>query len=345
MKLFNGLLFICMFAFSLVLGDGLPNYQMVDLGLFETDFSTAFAVNEKGQVLGYYEEGSSHFIFIWDQANGRKIIDLPSGTHYWDLKLNGNGQIAGVAYLNSMWKAFYRDLNFDIWELDSSVNQINVVAINDIGQVLGKVGDQMFIWDHGKKINLTTLFCEQINGNWSCFKPSAINNHGHITFSAEDSSSEGSFIRSSFLWRDNCFKIILPEMNSELAIEASCLDDKENMIVWCYSQDGGGQNTSFFIEETKGILAECKYCSGIKNGLPIAKDCLHGQLKKDVYDRLYFTSGLQIKKLFREEYPYYNVANSTVIRDQNSKGYVVGEIDTIYPGRHAFLAIPETNGN
>ncbi|MGA8165546.1 MAG: hypothetical protein WB791_11115 [Waddliaceae bacterium] len=44
-----------------------------------------------------------------------------------------------------------------------------------------------------------------------------------------------------------------------------------------------------------------------------------------------------------EEEPFYDVGNqsSTRIYDQNSKGYVVGQIDTLYPGFHAFLAIPE----
>lgn len=54
-----------------------------------------------------------------------------------------------------------------------------------------------------------------------------------------------------------------------------------------------------------------------------------------------------IHKLLEVEYPFFNVQdrNSTRINDQNSKGCIVGYIGTMFPGTHAFLAIPEESND
>lgn len=54
---------------------------------------------------------------------------------------------------------------------------------------------------------------------------------------------------------------------------------------------------------------------------------------------------LIMKKLITKEFPYHNIANRLEIRDQNSKGMVVGQCETQYPGSHAFLAIPTSLDN
>ena len=63
--------------FSIVTAKDLPSYKMVDLGIFEMDSSNAITINEKGQVLGTCEAGTSKYIFLWDENNGLKLIDLP----------------------------------------------------------------------------------------------------------------------------------------------------------------------------------------------------------------------------------------------------------------------------
>jgi hypothetical protein len=338
MLIVSSILFIAI-SFSTVSAEDLPKYRMVELGVFGTDQSNAIAVNEKGQVLGTCWEGNHQFIFLWDELNGLKIIDLPKGSSLWELKLNGNGQIAGVSNTDSIYRAFYWDPNFGLWELESSTNQIYVTAFNDKGQVLGSIGDKMFLWDHGKKTNLTVLFQKQVPGNWNSISTVALNNHGHVAFNAYE-SKVAEPRRRCFLWKDDCFKMILPEITLEDEVNAMCLDDDGNMIVYTYPRKGGS-HSFFFISESRNIFASCPGCELIRNGLPIVRDRLNGQLKKDVKGRLYFSNGLQIKKMFKEEYPYYNISNSTDICDQNSRGYVVGTIDTMFPGRHAFLAIPE----
>lgn len=346
MQLLKDLIFIFVVAFSSVSAENLPKYRMIDLGVFETDQSYASAINNNGQVLGTYREGACNFIFLWDQVNGITIIDSPE-VNIESLKLNENGQIAYISYLNNICKVFYWDNHLGFWEVESSKENIQIVAFNAIGQILGNVGNQMFIWDHGKKTNLTALFREQVPGNWSSFQATSLNNHGHVAFSAYKSNTTGqqdgqdTWGEKSFLWKDGLFKIIMPEKNWGDSISVMCMDDDENMIVNTYSQSGGAWS-QHFISKSNNISAACQGCDIIRNGLPIARDCLPGKLKKDNYGKLYFSKGVQIKKLFDDEFPYYNIPNTTEIYDQNSKGYVVGGIDTMFQGCHAFLAIPET---
>ncbi len=163
MKLLKCVIFIFALTASFVSAEDLPKYKMIDMGVFGTDYSNAIAINEKGQVLGTCEESGCKFIFLWDLVNGLKFIDLPDGCDLWQLKLNKNGQIAGVSCSNTSCRVFYWDSNLGFWEVDSSEYQINICSFNDVGQILGNVGEQLFLWDHGKMVNVTVLFKEQIS--------------------------------------------------------------------------------------------------------------------------------------------------------------------------------------
>ena len=80
----------------------------------------------------------------------------------------------------------------------------------------------------------------------------------------------------------------------------------------------------------------------LRNNSPISLNCLPFSLKTDINNKPYYSPGLWILKLLPDNYPYFDVRNDryTRINDQNSKGAVVGRINTYYPGFHAFLAIP-----
>ncbi len=346
------LLFIFLTTISFVSSVELPKYRMIDLGLFGIDESCAISINEKGQILGRCEEGGCSFVFIWDKFNGLKLIDLPEGCEYWGFKFNNKGQIAGIVRSDSIFRVFLWDPNLGLWEVETSKNNIYLAALNDQGQILFNVDEQMIFFDHGKKTNLTTLFKKQVPGQWnSCF-PVALNNYGHVAFNTSISNSNQHHLGCrSFLWKDDSFKTVVSENEWKTLVNIKCvdndvnvvcMDDEGNMILTLYSYLGGGSfaHLQYFISPSRNVNFSCQGCYCIRNGLPIAIDCLHGKLKKDNQDKLYISKGLQIKKLLKDEYPYYNVSSADV-SDQNSKGYVVGQIDTMFPGRHAFLAIPE----
>jgi len=338
-KLLKHLFFIFLFTSSIVTSEELPKYRMVDLGLFGTDNSEAIAINEKGQVLGICEEGCSRFLFLWDDVGGLKLIDYPFG---WKAELNNYGQIAAVSRLDGLYRLFLWDVNSGFWELEVSTDIIQITGFNDRGEILGKVENQLFLWDHGRKTNLTALFHEQVPGRWQDFEPVSLNNRGHVAFNTYKSkvTEHDTYGARSFIWKDGIFKMILSEKSWETSTRVQCIDDFENIIVNLYPS-GGGAFSQFFISPSKNILVPCQGCDLIRNGFPIARDCLPGKLKKNSQEKSYFSRGVQIKKLFNENFPYYNIPNSTEVHDQNSRGYVVGQIDTMFSGRHAFLAIPE----
>ncbi len=199
MKILKLAIFLLIITFSIAFAEDLPKYRMVDLGLFGTDESRAIQVNEKGQVAGTCEQGGSNSLFLWEEINGLKIIDLPGYYGSPDgLKLNDNGQIAGVvstgviskergkySYFNSeFYCLFLWDPYLGFWEIESSKELINIAGLNDKGQILGSIGDKIFIWDYGKKINLSALFCEQVRGKWSSFQAISLNNRSEVAFNA-----------------------------------------------------------------------------------------------------------------------------------------------------------------
>lgn len=342
MKRFKSYLILFITLISFTSAEELPRYRFIDLGLFCTDGSNASAVNEKGQVVGTCQVDQSHFIFLWDKDDGLKIIDNPANGYISSIKLNNHGQIAILTSEGSKQQLFLWDPSMGFWQLETYQANMRLIGLNDKSQVLGEVSNQSYLWDHGMKINLTTLFKEQVQGDWSSIRGSSINNHGHIAFSAHKSQSPGndSWGTRSFLWSDGSFKMIMPEKSWDTFICDVILDDVGNMIVNSYPRQGGEQ-TQHFISSSR-IVMSCTGCDLLLNGFPVARGCLPGKIKVNKIGHNYVTMGTEIKKLIKEEFSYYNVANTMSVRDQNSKGHVVGTVNTIYPGYgHAFLAIPE----
>ncbi len=236
------------------------------------------------------------------------------------------------SYPNLKKTIFYWDIHLGFWEIASSEDEdIGILGFNDKGQILGRTSNQIFLWDHGKTINLTDLIKNQFPGNWQLGN-ALLNNLGHMIFSVYDINLG---ISRSFLW-DGSFKLITLKKweGTSIIIFLDAFDDNDNMII-----------NGIFISPSKNIFVHfgphylIKNYS-IRNGLPIDLACLPSKLKKDRQGNLYFSKGIEIKKLLKEEFPYYDISHTTEVWDQNSKGCVVGSIDTLY-GRHAFLAIPE----
>ena len=117
-----------------------PKYKMIDLGTLETDYSRAIAINEKGQVLGTIKEGEIESIFIWEEKNGLKIIELSGSTR--DLFLNNNGQIAGCRYdRQGGQQAFIWDQTKGFINVNCGNGEVEVRGFNDKAQVIGDFYD------------------------------------------------------------------------------------------------------------------------------------------------------------------------------------------------------------
>lgn len=291
---------------------------------------------------------------MWANDIGFQILPLPSSIDIWQLKLNNYGQVVGVYKELSTHKLFFWDSDFGFWDFESSNECITISAFNDNGQVLGCLGDQMYYWNYGKKVNLTTLFQSQLP-RMRNFQPIALNNRGDIVFNAYDTTAPHSTLRNrAFLWKDNTLKPVIDENEWKSIINIDCvehgininsMDDRGNMILTLYSRlSGGFGHINCFYNPSEHVFCHTEGMSILRNGLPIERGYTSSRQKKDLKGRSYFSKGIPIRFLIREELPYLNVSNNCEVIDQNSKGYVIGTVQTLY-GEHAFLATPIFNSN
>lgn len=333
-------LYFLFFALSALNADPIPTYKMVDLGLLNTDSSRAYAVNDAGQVLGTFRQ-FDEYIFLWSEANGIEVIEKPQNNSYISkFILNNKGQFAIQCNIKSKYYIYIWDKYFGFWLIDSSDRQIQLIDLNDNGQVLLQKNEQIVIFDNGAKTNLTEIFFKHFQGKWNYFSPVKINNSGTVAFCVRDSKNHNH----SFLWKKNQFTLIYPDERWH-SLTVKCIDDNDNMLVeydipysnysyivgFCFIKSDGKR---FEVIEPSW---DWKY---IINNAPISLGCLPSVLKNNAGNS-YYIKGIEIKKLIKYEDSYFNGSVSCSIEYQNSRGWVVGTIDTLTPGGyHAFLATP-----
>lgn len=324
-------------------------YKMVDLGTMISEKSTALAINEKGQVLGRIRDKRHEDLFLWDNENGLKIIEVPACNKYERYWLNNNGQIAGSYTINESKRAFLWDPQNGFSDIGTpNGGEIYISSFNDKGQILAftntydweneYVDTHIFLWDNGNFIDLTEIFRNQVRGVWLNFIPLTLNNLGHVVIGAMHSEY---FVEKSFVYKNGKFSMIMPEKSPDTTVRVLQMDDNENIIIQTVNNYS---DKFYFISYSEGfsalIINDYYQEYVIRNNRPLLIGHLQGSLKKDKEGNYYFAPGLSIVKLLKEESPFYDLKNSIHIWDQNSKGYAVGSSDTIFPERHAFLAIP-----
>lgn len=330
--MFSRILF-CLFAF---IGSVYAHieYDMVDLGLFHTDESNALLINENGAIVGEFREGVDKYVFIWEKDKSIKILD---GT-ISPLKFNNNGQILGWGKNGPLlWDAKLGYISVDLDQVEE---------LNDIGQVLGKKnidGKYVYcLWENGKVINLDKFLKINVLGDWNLGFKVCINNKGDLAFNVYkqiDTENGQNTLHKTILYRNNVFSMILPDASYTYMFE---FDDTGSMLLSL--SYGNLSYTAWYNQEKLFRLNSGDY--KLYGNYPVERGCLPGTIKINSKGEYYLTPGLRVQKLFKEESPYYNVrSRSTRVNDQNYKGYFVGQIDTIYPAHHAFLAVPKKGEN
>jgi len=161
-------------------------------------FDEAFAVNERGQVVGYTYEGRG---LLWE--GGRTIaLNAPGDTRfYFPEAINNRGQVAGVIfddiYLDRtvafIWdNGAVTELGFcqAIWGGGISLPN-SYLHINERGDVIGAITDPFF--------NLSS----PLGPGESFFWRNGVRTN--LTFLAADLNNRGQVVGGSFLWEDGTY--------------------------------------------------------------------------------------------------------------------------------------------
>jgi uncharacterized protein (TIGR03437 family) len=163
--------------------------------------SSAIAINNSGQILGSYSDGSASHCFLRSPDGATLTTFDPPGTNPTCNGLNNLGQVVGSFSDSAGFHGYIRDASGALTTFDIRANgaQASAAAINDAGAVVGAFsapvygGPGYLRSPDGAFTNLTANWIGQLD-------PTAINNRGEIAGWALFGSSQGaqhSFIRSA----------------------------------------------------------------------------------------------------------------------------------------------------
>lgn len=188
---------------SFILGPGggsrgwiYENGNLTDLGTLGGNRSSAYAINDEGQVVGWAQtdnpESYEVHAFIWDDGVMTDLGVLPDETESSAVDINEIGQVCGVSSHTSPIYPFPTYLTACLWDNDNIINigklpgyTRNSAAggINDQGQVVGYSSDNgnnphAFIWENGTLTDLNNLI--PTDSGWELKGAADINELGQI---------------------------------------------------------------------------------------------------------------------------------------------------------------------
>jgi probable HAF family extracellular repeat protein len=173
-----------------------------DLGTFRgSKYSNAFAINNKGQIVGSamvgnYEGASAA---LWQNGSIRNLGRLSGGRYSIALSINRKGQVVGYGHNGEYWGNFAIPRAI-LWDDKNGMREIGTLgggahyddsfahAINDKGQIVGVSNWRAFLWQNGKMQDLGTLPGHKRS------RANAINNKGQVVGIVTDPGHEGVFL-------------------------------------------------------------------------------------------------------------------------------------------------------
>jgi probable HAF family extracellular repeat protein len=183
-----------------------PRWVITDLGTLGGKASWAFALNERGHVVGVSLDASGRErAFLW---RGGKMISVGLGVA---VDINESDQVIGSAEMQSDgWRSF-------VWQngVVTMIPDGYLADINDLGQAVGSTNNwEPFVWQNGKTTMLPTL-----HGSGAAY---AINEHGQVVGYSE--STDGSY--HAILWQGNA----LTDLGGPQAKEATAINDNGQIV-------------------------------------------------------------------------------------------------------------------
>ena len=190
-----------------------PMYDVVDLGTLGGNFSEAYAVNDRGQVVGVANpspERRRGHAFLWQNGRMVDLGVLPKYRRSAAVGINNGGQVIAASYNR------YDFHHAFVWEGEArrplgptlpGYRYVRALGMNDYGEVVGNAQTgtrdrggalvaRAFLWVEGHTVGLGTL-----GGRYS--HALAINNRGQVVGKAELPRRTRAGVRGThaFLWQ------------------------------------------------------------------------------------------------------------------------------------------------
>src|SRR5438067_1349346 len=209
------------------------------------DYSSAFDINDAGEIVGVSNTGSAMVPIIWNAGGGLSRIPLlPGDSCGQAVAINKDGHVAGYSSGDNGVRAFLWRRNIATLNLDVLPGGTHSMArdVNDSDEVVGtsgsSSGDRAVLWTKsGNVLDLGTL-----PGDWAS-EATAINNKGEVV-----GYSKGPVGMRAFFWSSSGGMQqlgILPVGNSSRAMD---INDRGEAVG--SSTSGSGEHAFIWTKQT-----------------------------------------------------------------------------------------------
>lgn len=331
-------------------------FEIHDLNTLQSNSSSAYCINDKGQIVGSYLIQNKKFFFIQSSDGEMSLIDLPSTAE--PIKLSNRGFIAGNYFYDRIKRGFFWSPETGFIDLGSLGGETTIACdMNEKGQIVGQsetsyrslidstFEKHAFIWQRGIMLDLGTLTGDLgLSGDESIAYH--IHNSGTILGSSnvalcyKDKIVRGNakaIIREK---SDSNWHIISNETNQYLA--AYAINDKKDVIL-TKSLPLGQTRVVIFNLDSKTetpLLNSHKINSAkiMKNGLVALKssNVIWVFIPKAAAEKICYTPTSPIYQLSQS--PLWTKIN--VLQDVNIWGNFVGQGMNIYGEKQAIILRP-----